>query len=202
MYSHTSLDKEKLHHTVRTFKNALPIEEYLIKTLEGQKVLERITDTSFLFSLFEMYTNKTLTPITIGDGLIVTTHLVPKLLTELESYLGSLGRLYTITGNVGSGHVSVITLFDPQSKKYEEDILLYAKNIFAIAKDSNAGISAVGGEGLARTPYLSYVYNDATLAVFQRIKNAWDPLSILNPGKKIGATTSYLEHHIRRATGK
>jgi FAD/FMN-containing dehydrogenase len=124
----------------------------------------------------------------------------PTLLTELEDYLNSLGNLYIITGNIGSGNVSVTTLFDSRSRKYDDDILSYAKKLFSIVKHFNGGISAVGGEGLARTPFISYVYNDATLLVFKKIKEVWDPLLILNPGKKLGTTTSYLQQHLKHSS--
>lgn len=198
LVTHTALDKEKLDHTQRTFIASLPLEKDLIVTLYDDQQRKRITSSEFLFSLCSLYTNNTLTPITVADGLIVGTHLLPSFLDELETYLNSLGRLYSITGNIGSGHISVTTLFDIQAKSYEDDMLTYAKNIFALTKSHNGGISAVSGEGLVRSPFLSYIYNDATLTVFKKIKDAWDPLQILNPGKKLGSNTHYLQQHLKR----
>lgn len=198
LVTHNAQDKEKLHHTVRTFRLSLPIEDYLIKTIEDRKLLDRITSGEYLFSLGESYTNNTLTPICSGDGITVTKLQIPALLQQLEEYLNSLGRLYFITGNVGSGHLSVITLFDPKGLTYEEDILLYTNKIFSIVKEYGGGISAVGGEGITRTPFLSYVFNDKTLVIFKKIKEIWDPLLILNSGKKISITTNYLKQHLRQ----
>ncbi len=200
LVTHTSLDKEKLHHTLHTFRRALPLPEYFLKTIDEATILERITDNDFLYSLGDSYTNNTLTPITIGNGIIVTIPQLPSLLAQLENYLDSLGNLYMITGYVGSGNISVTTLFDPRSRSYDDDITSYAKHLFSIVKNHNGGISAVSGEGLARTPFLPYVYNDATLSVFKNIKDVWDPLSILNPGKKLGATAGYLAQHLKRPT--
>jgi FAD/FMN-containing dehydrogenase len=196
LVTHTGTDLEKLHHSVRTFRSALPIEDYLLKTIEDEKQLARITSNEFLFSLFKNYTNDALVPVTFAEGLVVGTHHLSSLLQDLEEYLNSLGKLYSISGNIGSGHVSVVTFFDQKAKHYDEELLSYAKEIFTIIKQYNGGISATSGEGLARAPYLNYIYNDGTLAVFKKIKDAWDPLSILNPGKKIGATTSYLTQHV------
>ncbi len=198
LITHTSVDKEKLHHTVNSFRKALPMEDFTLKTIDDQKVLTRITSSEFLFSLYSLYTNDTLTPITVGDGLITSINQIPTFLTDLEDYLGTLGKLYTITGNIGSGHVSVITLFDTHSKKYDEETLSYAKNIFTLVKNYNGGMSATGGEGLTRTPFLPYTYSDAALTIFKRIKDIWDPLSILNPGKKINITSNYLQQHLKR----
>ena len=197
LVTHSSVDKEKLHHMVHTLRRAIPVPEHFLKTLDGVSI-DRITDSEFLILLGDTYTNNALTPSTVGNGIIVTLPQLPTLLSELESYLDSLGNLYMITGNIGSGHISVTTLFDPRSRSYDDDIFVYAKNIFSIVKNHNGGISAISGEGLARAPFLSYVYSDAALLVFKKIKDVWDPLHILNPGKKIGTTTGYLKQHLKR----
>lgn len=198
LISHTHTDKEKLHHAVKAFREALPLADYVLKTLEGTRGLSRIIDTTFLFSLFDMYTSETQTIVTFGDGIIINLHEVPNFLYELEEYLNSLGRLYIITGNIGGGHICVTTIFDPHAKEYDRDLMDYASSLYLLVKKYNGGISAVSGEGLARTPYLSYIYNDATIAIFKKIKDAWDPLSILNPGKKTNIPLKYLEQHLKR----
>ncbi len=198
LVTHTGTDKEKLHHTVLTFRRSLPISEHFLKTIDDKATLSRIASNEFLLLLGDMYTNSTLAPISVGDGIIVTIPQLSSLLTSLENYLNSLGKLYMITGNAGSGHVSIVTLFDPRSRSYDDDILSYTKQIFTIVKHHNGGISAINGEGLTRAPFLSYAYSDATLLVFKKIKDVWDPLSILNPGKKFGTTTSYLQQHLLR----
>lgn len=198
LVTHSAIDKEKLHQMVHTFRRALPISEHFLKTIDDGSVIDRITNSEFLLLLGDMYTNSALTPLSVGNGIIVTIPQIPSLLSQLESYLDSLGNLYMTTGNIGSGHVSVTTLFDPRSRNYDDDILSYTKQIFSIVKNHNGGISAIYGEGLSRTPYLSYVYSDAALLVFKKIKDVWDPLSILNPGKKIGTTTGYLQQHLKR----
>lgn len=198
LVTHSSNDREKLHQMIRTFKRALPIEEHFLKTIEDESVIERITDSEFQNSLTNTYTNGALFPTMAANGLIVTIPQLATVLSELETYLDSIGNLYIITGNVGSGHLSVVTLFDPRSRTYDDDLLLYAKHIFTIIKKYKGGISAIGGEGLMRTPFISYVYSDAALLVFKKIKDVWDPLSIFNPGKKLGTSTSYLQQHLRR----
>lgn len=198
LITHTGIDVEKIHQAIHMYKQALPLEKHLIKTLLGTDVTKRITASTFCNSLGDRYTSSALTPITIADGLIVEVSLLPSLVRDLEEYLDTLGRLYMITGAVGSGHLCVTILFDPKTISYEDDILHYSEAIFSLIQDYKGGISCAGGDGLARTPYLSYIYNDAMLSVFRRLQQAWDPLSIFNPGKKVTTTTTYLKEHIRR----
>jgi FAD/FMN-containing dehydrogenase len=198
LVTHTGSDKEKVHHAARALRSSFKEHESIIQTIDVRESLEHLTDPSFLFSLFSSYTNHTHIPLSAADGLIVTLQQIPLLLAELEDYLNSLGRLYTITGNIGSGHISVITLFDPHSKNYINETIAYSKKIFSLLKKYNGGMSAVHGEGIARTPFLSAIYNDATLSLFKTIKTIWDPLSVLNPGKKQDISLSYLEQHLRQ----
>lgn len=196
LISFASEDKEKLHTSVRTCIRVLGVDPATIKEYPDTNFLERVSNKRFLFSLLHAYTQGSHTPNTACDGIIVPLHNYTNLLEELEDYLYSTGKLYTITGNVGSGHISVITLFDPQGRTYEYDIDLYTQTIFGYVKKYKGGISADGGEGLIRTPFISYIYNEATLDVFKKIKQAWDPLMILNPGKKLSVTKQYLNDHL------
>jgi FAD/FMN-containing dehydrogenase len=199
--THCSTDLEKLHQQIRTFKRALPIEEHFLKTID-KETTKRIISREYISILSDMYTSGVLVPIDVAGGIIVTVPQLPSFLTELESYLDSLGMVYMVTGNVGSGHISVTMLFDSNNPDYSSSILLYSKNIFSIVQRYNGGISATSGEGLSRTPYMLYAYNDSTLALFKKIKEVWDPLLILNPGKKTSITTNYLKQHIRHGGKK
>jgi FAD/FMN-containing dehydrogenase len=196
LVTHYHIDKEKLHSQVRTFIRALPIPQETLLQVEGDSLLGRVTKTDFLYSLFDSYTRGSYTPITVADGIIVPLHLYDELLKSLDSYLSSLGSLYVITGNAGSGHISIVTLFDPRTPTYETSLSGYTEAVFGLVKKYKGGISAVSGDGLSRTPYMAYAYNEQALTVFKKIKEAWDPKMILNPGKKISITTHYLHEHL------
>lgn len=191
-------NKEELLARVNMFTRALSTPENMLAYYDDRNFIERVTDTSFLFSLLHSYTQGSHTPITVGDGIIVSLHHYINALEDLENYLYSTGKLYTVTGNAGSGHISVVTLFDPLAASYDQEIDLYTQALFNCVKKYKGGISAKGGEGLARTPYIPFIYNESAMTVFNKIKKAWDPLLILNPGKKLGATLSYLQNHLTR----
>ena len=198
LVTHAGFGKDAVRTMSYAYTSTIPIEHYTIKTIEDDSILQRIHDRNFWFSLYENYTRGALLPVNQGEGLVVTLAQLPLLLEQLEEYLNTLGRFYTITGNVGSGVVTVTTLFDTKSLSYSKELLEYSKNLFSIIKNYRGGISAIGGEGMARTPFLSYVYNDAVLTIFKTIKDAWDPRAILNPGKKVSGTLAYLEKHLKR----
>jgi FAD/FMN-containing dehydrogenase len=182
----------------KTFTKVLPVPENYLVRQDNAEYLSRITDRSFLFSLFDSYAKGMYIPITIADGIIVPIKNYNEMIKMIDAYLSSIGKIYTITGNAGSGHISVVALFDPRLPNYEEDLSEYSKTIFAYVKKYKGGISAMNGEGLSRTPYMSFVYNDTTLEVFKKIKDAWDSESIFNPCKKISTPPHFLHKNLIR----
>ena len=197
LVTHTDTDREKLHNKVRLFTKALGDPRGSCIQTENGAMINHISESKYLFSLLDAYSGGTHVASTIAEGLIVPLHEYGNFITSLHEYLSSLGNTYVITGNAGSGHVSVIALFDPRSPTYEAELSRYAQAVFSLVKKFKGGISATSGDGIIRTPYLSYIYNDATLSIFKKIKEAWDPRLIFNPGKKVSITTQYLHDHIR-----
>lgn len=191
-------NKEELNSRVRSFSKALPFTENKLFVYKDATFISRITAPSFLSALLSEYTKGSHKEILTGDGLIIPSGNLSKALQSFENFLYSTGKLYAISGNVASGHISLVTLFDPNSPTFEHDVDTYTQSLFTIVKKYKGGVSARSGEGIAKTPYLSIFYNEATLSVFTEIKKAWDPLFILNPGKKLGTSLSYLKNHLSR----
>lgn len=115
-------DEEELRMLMRTYIRATSLDEKSIVYYYDKKYIDRITDSSFLFSLIDSYTQGSHIPITVGDGIIVPLHCYKEILEKLEEYLYSTGKLYVITGNAGSGHISVVTLFDQKSPNYDKEL--------------------------------------------------------------------------------
>jgi FAD/FMN-containing dehydrogenase len=190
-------DREALHQEVRNFSNPLPALISPVAVFDDKRFVERITDFSFTLSLCDAYTQGSYVPCTFGNGIIVPIHNYGALIEDLADYVETLGKMFIITGNVGSGHLSIITLFDPQSPTYKDELARYTKALFTYAKKYKGGISAIDGDGLTRSQFLSYIYNEQANNIFKKIKTVWDPLSILNPGKKISLPARYLEERLR-----
>ncbi len=194
--------KVEVDAMIKLYCKSLPVKEDMLFIYHDKNFIEKVSDPSFLLSLLDTYTQGSHSPISVCDGLIVPYMDYAHFLEELENYLYSTGKLYVITGNSGSGHISVVTLFDPYSPIYEQEVENYSQTIFTMLKKYKGGMSGKSGEGIGKSPFLSIFYNEATLNIFTNIKNAWDPLSILNPGKKIGTTATYLRNHLVRKSNR
>ncbi len=196
--THRDYDQVRLRGTVSSFLRDLPVEEHFIKNYRDEEKALRIMSLDFLHSLVASYSKNTLLPSTTTEGTIVKTNEVTSYIKDLAAYTSGNGKPSIITGCIGSGHVSVTTLLDPYSRLYEEDLKRHQEGVFSIVKKYKGGIAATSGSGLTRSAYLSYCYSEVIENIFIKIKEAWDPLSILNPGKKFGVGQSYLSKHLLR----
>jgi FAD/FMN-containing dehydrogenase len=193
---HKDTNKNRLHDTVRSFKSELTIPEHLIKSSDDEQKFLRIMSQEFLHQTLATYCKGVLIPIASTEGGIVRVNELPNYIKDATSFVHQSGKITTVTGCVGSGHVAITSLLDQYGKEYADDITSHQEGLFSLLRKYKGGITASGGDGLARTPYLSYCYNEVTLAIFERIKKAWDPMSIFNPGKKIHVSLNYLSQHL------
>jgi D-lactate dehydrogenase (cytochrome) len=108
--------------------------------------------------------------------------------TETKSDLKRLGLIAPIVGHVGDGnfHLSVLVdVNDPAEKRAAEELVsLLAKR--AIAMDGTC--TGEHGIGQGKMPYLEAELG-AAADVMRSIKQALDPLNIMNPGKVVRLAT-------------
>jgi FAD/FMN-containing dehydrogenase len=161
-----------------------------------ERNLSKFTSYAFLHGLFKDYTKGTHMVATAGEGIIVPFHSYGECVQSLDEHLGKTGRPYALSGYIGSGHLAATTSFDAKSLSYESDLQDYREMLFTIVQTYKGGISAFGGDGLERTAALPMIFNEAVRGIFKKLKQAWDPQDIFNPGKKISITKEYL---IKRA---
>jgi glycolate oxidase len=57
------------------------------------------------------------------------------------------------------------------------------EEIFRITLELGGTLSGEHGIGLAKAPFMKMAFSDAEMDLFRRIKAAFDPNNILNPGK-------------------
>jgi FAD/FMN-containing dehydrogenase len=191
-------DKERLHANAKGFLRALPNipqSDYEI----AERIATKLESQTFLHSLLYDYTKGAHMLATVGEGIIVPLESYAQCLSALDEYLSKKGALYTITGFAGSGHIAVTTSLDAQDRQFEDTLAKYRDELLSVVEKHKGGISAVGGDGLERTAALPFVFNEATLEVFKKIKEAWDPYAIFNPSKKIYISKDYLKKHAIRS---
>jgi FAD/FMN-containing dehydrogenase len=195
LVTYRGIDMQKVQAKAAAYLHALNIQD---APTYDEIVAEKISHSDFTIHMMEQYAKGTHRVITTAEGLITSSKNYPHIIHAIDAYMAATGKLYIVSGFAGSGHLSLLVLTDPKSKQFEEELLHFNEEILSIAKKYKAGISAVGGDGLARTPYLHFLFNDQVRTIFKQLKEVWDPNYIFNPSKKVGGDLNYLRNHISR----
>jgi FAD/FMN-containing dehydrogenase len=115
-------------------------------------------------------------------------------IAALEAFCGEFEQVFAerypgweicLFGHIGDGniHVNVMKPDDLDIGEFRMRTQAADRDLFSLIKKYRGSISAEHGIGLLKKPYLGYSRSDEELALLRGIKQALDPLGILNPGK-------------------
>ena len=99
-------------------------------------------------------------------------------------------------GHVGDGnlHVNVMKPESMPVPMFLEQCHGADRVLFELIDKHRGSISAEHGIGLLKKPFLGYSRSPAELALFRRIKDAFDPKGLLNPGKIFDRAPTHESH--------
>ena len=104
-------------------------------------------------------------------------------LLESVAEADAAGQPYFLVGHVGDGNFHFGYLIDPDSVSDRERAEALNDKLVARAIDMGGTCSGEHGIGLHKQRFLRHEAGDGAIAVMRQIKQALDPLNILNPGK-------------------
>lgn len=132
------------------------------------------------------------------DDIIVKPEYLPKFLPELTGILDEYKNymIYTIAGHPGDGNFHIIPLMNLSDEKSRNIIPELSVKVYDLVLKYGGSITAEHNDGLIRTPYLEKMYGLEIYKLFEKVKEIFDPLNILNPGKKVGGSLDYAMKHI------
>lgn len=132
------------------------------------------------------------------DDIIVHPDDYPKFLPELRALLSEYNVIYTIAGHIGDANFHIIPLENLAVPEHRRVIRELTPKVYALVAKYNGSITAEHNDGIIRTPYLSLMFSPAMIDLFAETKRIFDPLNILNPGKKTGGTLEDIERSMMR----
>lgn len=132
------------------------------------------------------------------DDIIVRPEYLPEILPKVEAILDKARLIYTVAGHAGDGNFHIIPLMDLNSPYSMDVILDTSKEIYDLVVQYKGSITAEHNDGIIRTPYLEKMYGHEIVGFFKQTKETFDPLYILNPGKKVGGTFEDIRNKLIR----
>ncbi|OGI68469.1 hypothetical protein A2738_01125 [Candidatus Nomurabacteria bacterium RIFCSPHIGHO2_01_FULL_42_15] len=134
------------------------------------------------------------------DDVIVRPEFLPKFLPELNAILSGYDLMFTLAGHAGDGNFHIIPLMDFKRPGTAKIIMELSDKVYDLVGRYHGSITAEHNDGIIRTPYLDKMYPKEIIRLFAEIKKIFDPLNILNPGKKVPTeeegTKKYITDHI------
>ena len=124
------------------------------------------------------------------DDFVVPPSCYPEFLPKMSALLAEYSShfIYTIAGHVGDGNFHIIPLMDLSKEENRQVILELAPKIYELVIAEGGTTTGEHNDGIIRTPYLPMLFGAEMVRLFEKTKNIFDPLNILNPGKKVGGT--------------
>tara|TARA_B110000503_G_scaffold3357_2_gene4435 strand:- start:6600 stop:7115 length:516 start_codon:yes stop_codon:yes gene_type:complete len=112
---------------------------------------------------------------------------VPEFLAAVEAVVSENYPQFEIIwfGHIGDGnvHLNVLKPDDLSMKDFQQHCTEVSKWVFDIVQHYGGSISAEHGVGLLKKDYLHYSRSELEVSIMRQIKKAFDPHSIMNPGK-------------------
>jgi glycolate oxidase len=128
-------------------------------------------------SLFRVKPNK------INEDVVVPRASIPELIGGIKEIAGRHKLTIACFGHAGDGNIHVNVMYDksnPYEAKAAEDAVT---EVFKLTVELKGTISGEHGIGVSKARYLSLELKPEAIEAMKRIKAAFDPNGILNPGK-------------------
>lgn len=122
-------------------------------------------------------------PHKVSEDVVVPLGSIPQLIEALQDIGRRRGLIIPSYGHAGDGNIHVNILYDHQVDREREAVPLAVEDIFAVVRRLSGTLSGEHGIGLTKAPYLGLEVSPPAMALQRRIKAAFDPLNIMNPGK-------------------
>jgi len=132
---------------------------------------------------------KKVKPQKVSEDVVVPLGAIPDLITALEELSRRRGLVIPCYGHAGDGNIHVNVLYDQHLPGEGEAVGPTVEEIFQVVRRLHGTLSGEHGIGLTKSPYLRMELAPAAIAVQKRLKLAFDPHNIMNPGKIFPADT-------------
>lgn len=122
-------------------------------------------------------------PNKLGEDITVPRSAIPEVVQRLWAISAKYGLPIVIFGHAGDGNLHPNILFDKRVPEQWHKAEQMVAEIFDASLAVGGTLSGEHGVGLLKRPYLERALGPVSIEVQRHIKQALDPLNIMNPGK-------------------
>jgi glycolate oxidase len=128
---------------------------------------------------------KAICPVQSLEDIVVPLAQIPHLMPELERLSRQYDVLIPCYGHAADGnlHATVVKRPETPLEEWQTKLPQVLEDLYLVVARLGGTISGEHGIGSKRVRYLPLVMDPTLIALQRRIKQAFDPLNILNPGK-------------------
>jgi glycolate dehydrogenase FAD-linked subunit len=124
-----------------------------------------------------------LAPDKINEDVVVPVSRVTELLDGIDGIAERHGLRIVCFGHAGDGNIHVNVMTDLRDNLKRERAETAVGEVFRLVLSLDGTISGEHGVGLTKAPYLELELSRTEIELMKRVKAAFDPKGIMNPGK-------------------
>lgn len=121
----------------------------------------------------------------LNEDIVVPRSRIPDMVRKIRALGEETGLTMVSFGHAGDGNIHFNVMFDQKDAGETALALEVVNTVFDYTIALGGSISGEHGIGIAKAPYMSKEISGDVLALMKRIKYAFDPAGILNPGKML-----------------
>jgi glycolate oxidase len=122
-------------------------------------------------------------PTKISEDATVPRSQIPAMMERLKQIREKYQLNLVVFGHAGDGNLHPNIITDKRNIEEMKRVEDAVSEIFAAAVELGGTLSGEHGIGTLKAPYMEMELGEAGLLMMKKIKQAWDPNNILNPGK-------------------
>ena len=128
----------------------------------------------------------------VMDGVIPRTKL-PFVIARVNEIVAAHGLRVGNVFHAGDGNLHPNILYDPRKPGEEARVVAAGAEIMKVCADVGGSISGEHGIGLEKAGFMPFIFSAADLALMRRLKDAFNPRGLCNPGKMFPTRKSCVE---------
>ncbi len=124
-----------------------------------------------------------LKPHKIAEDVAVPLSAIPELITRVQVISRRQGLPIVCFGHAGDGNIHVNIMYDRNVEQERNAAQRAVEELLGLVRELRGTLSGEHGVGLAKAPYIGLELPPTAVALQKRLKAAFDPHNIMNPGK-------------------